>query len=102
MTCEEDFEDDVEEIDEGSTEVKAKITAHRAILLQCWHCMGFYNDGKEDCECVRCPLYPFMPYAKKEPDTEIYTYNPRKKGKVKLTPPDPEKSRLAKERFNAE
>jgi len=36
-----------------------------AILAKCYECMGFYDDGGEDCMRDTCPLYPYMPYRKK-------------------------------------
>jgi hypothetical protein len=80
--------------------LQAQVTRKRAIELQCHECMGFYFDGVQDCECVRCSLYPFMPYRKMEPDLTAYQYNPRRKGKVPLSAPDPERSERARERFH--
>lgn len=57
-----------------------EITRKMAIEYQCWECMGYYYDGKNDCECVRCPLYAFMPYRRLEPDFWFKTYSPRHKG----------------------
>ena len=31
-----------------------------AIYANCYDCMGFFMDGRNDCELLRCPLYPFM------------------------------------------
>lgn len=59
-----------------------KPTRKEAIELQCHQCSGAYSDGKEDCENIKCPLYSFMPYAKKEPDLNLFKYNPRKKGYI--------------------
>lgn len=36
-----------------------------AILAYCYDCMGFYEDGRMDCNCPKCPLYPWMPYKGK-------------------------------------
>ena len=38
----------------------------RAIQAKCYDCMGFYEDGLEDCKCPTCPLYPWMPYKEKK------------------------------------
>jgi hypothetical protein len=54
----------------------------KAIELQCWACMGEYRDGKVDCECVRCPLYTWMPYAEMEPDLSLFDFSPRRRGRV--------------------
>jgi len=43
--------------------------------------MGYYSDGKIDCECTSCPLYPWMPYRKKEPNWDWVKINPSRKGK---------------------
>ncbi len=40
------------------------ITASQAIKAQCCECMGYYTDGRQDCESYLCPLYPYMPYGK--------------------------------------
>jgi hypothetical protein len=40
------------------------LTARQAIIAQCAHCMGWYADGRHDCENHDCPLYPYMPYGK--------------------------------------
>lgn len=57
-------------------------TRKDAILTQCWHCMGYYQDGRVDCENVRCPLYEYMPYRKLEPTNELFAYSPRRVGMV--------------------
>ena len=62
-----------------------KITRKLAIELMCHQCCGMYSDGRTDCECVRCPLYTFMPYRKAEPDESIFEYNPRRVGLVSHT-----------------
>jgi hypothetical protein len=49
----------------------------------CWECLGFYSDGKQDCENVRCPHYSYMPYRKLEPNLWWAEYATRRKGKVK-------------------
>jgi len=59
-----------------------KPTRKEAIETQCWHCMGFFADGKQDCECVGCPLYHFMPYRKLQPTNSLFDFNPRRVGKV--------------------
>lgn len=54
-----------------------KPTRKQAIETQCWECNGHYDDGKIDCENVRCPLYAYMPYAKLVPDYRKFAFNPR-------------------------
>lgn len=58
--------------------------ATRALAMQahCHQCLGYYADGKNDCENVRCPLYQWMPYRKLEPDFDWMNYNPKSKGRV--------------------
>ncbi|RPI50786.1 MAG: hypothetical protein EHM49_08065 [Deltaproteobacteria bacterium] len=51
----------------GNKELKkyllgARLTQRQAILAKCADCMGYYLDGRLDCEIEDCPLYPFMPY----------------------------------------
>ena len=66
----------------AKTMSKTKVTRKIAIELQCHECMGNYADSRQDCECVRCPLYQWMPYRKKEPDLSCFAFNPRRVGKV--------------------
>jgi len=40
-----------------------RLTRDRAIRAKCYDCMGYFADGKVDCEQTNCPLYPFMPYT---------------------------------------
>lgn len=49
---------------------------------RCADCMGHWVDGKVDCENTVCEMYTYMPYRKKEPNTEWRKYNPRRRGKV--------------------
>ena len=39
-----------------------RITLSESILAKCYGCMGYYQDGRNDCEDKLCPLYPYMPY----------------------------------------
>jgi hypothetical protein len=39
-----------------------KMPASRAILAKCYDCMGYFADGKSDCEMPDCSLYPWMAY----------------------------------------
>jgi len=59
-----------------------KVTRTMAILAFCHECMGFYQDGKIDCENKVCPLYFYMPYRKQEPNLDWITFNPKRSGKV--------------------
>ena len=37
-----------------------RLTHRQAIQAHCYDCMGYFADGRADCEMPRCPLYPFM------------------------------------------
>lgn len=39
-----------------------KLTLRQASLAHCYDCMGYYADGKVDCQLNRCPLHPFMAF----------------------------------------
>jgi hypothetical protein len=82
-----------------------KITMKKAILHHCHECLGYYIDGKVDCENVKCPLYAFMPYRKLEPDVSFLLYNPRSVGlKLKTDTARPmteEQRQKAAERLSA-
>lgn len=51
----------------------------KAMLAKCYECMAGYVDGKEDCECVKCPLYPWMPYAKLDANLAWLDINTKRK-----------------------
>ncbi len=38
------------------------ITLRQAVKGKCYECMGYYADGKRDCQIPDCPLYPWMPF----------------------------------------
>lgn len=40
-----------------------KLTQREAIKAYCYDCMGYYDDGSQDCHSDICPLRPFMPYV---------------------------------------
>jgi hypothetical protein len=40
-----------------------KLSPKQAILAHCAECMGFYDDGKQDCLGHTCPLYNHRPKA---------------------------------------
>jgi hypothetical protein len=40
----------------------------KAMRAKCRDCMNNHCDGRLDCRIVKCPLYPWMPYRKLEPD----------------------------------
>ena len=58
-----------------------KLTRKLAIEYMCHECLGWYSDGKQDCENVKCPLYSYMKYAKKEPDLSLLDYNPSRRAR---------------------
>jgi hypothetical protein len=39
-------------------------TPKKRALAMCFECMGYYEDGPEDCKNPICPLYGVMPYRK--------------------------------------
>ena len=43
-----------------------RLTIRQMVLAKCFDCMGYFADGKADCEIPDCPLYPLMPYRKGE------------------------------------
>lgn len=43
-------------------------TPRKRILAMCYECMGWYEDGTDDCHQDTCPLYSMMPYNKKNKD----------------------------------
>lgn len=45
-------------------ETGKKLSPAKAIKANCYMCMNSYSDGRNDCEILDCPLYPFMPYRK--------------------------------------
>src|SRR5208283_1557108 len=40
-----------------------RLTLAEAIKANCYECMGYYDNGAEDCGCPLCPLYPYAPYS---------------------------------------
>ncbi len=38
------------------------LTLRQAVYAYCYSCMGYYADGKVDCNMPHCSLHPFMPY----------------------------------------
>ena len=43
-----------------------RLTIRQMVLAKCFDCMGYFADGKADCEIPDCSLYPLMPYRKGE------------------------------------
>jgi hypothetical protein len=39
-----------------------RLTLKQAVNARCYDCMGFYADGKVDCNMPHCSLHPFMPH----------------------------------------
>jgi len=39
-----------------------RLTLKQAVNARCYDCMGFYSDGKLNCNMRRCPLHRFMAY----------------------------------------
>ena len=40
-----------------------RLTLSEAVKAHCYDCMGYFDNGAEDCEIPQCPLYPFAPYT---------------------------------------
>uniref|UniRef100_A0A6H1ZYS8 Uncharacterized protein n=1 Tax=viral metagenome TaxID=1070528 RepID=A0A6H1ZYS8_9ZZZZ len=51
-----------------------RLSRGQAMAAKCADCMGYFSDGRVDCEIPECPMYPYMPYRAKKEKT--------KKGKV--------------------
>ena len=39
-----------------------RLTLKQAVNAYCFACMGYYADGKQDCNMPHCSLHPFMAY----------------------------------------
>lgn len=61
------------------------LTRTQAMKAYCCFCMGYYADGKTDCQTPHCPMYPYMPYR-------------RNKTKQEATPEQLENLKRARER----
>lgn len=64
--------------------MEVKPTRKQCCLAMCHKCCGYYLDGLDDCECVDCALYYYMPYRKKEPNLNWMKINPRRKGECEF------------------
>ena len=42
-----------------------KVNRGDSLLAKCCECMGYYVDGRYDCEVPLCPIYRYMPYREK-------------------------------------
>jgi hypothetical protein len=42
-----------------------QVCASKAIKAKCYDCMGYYEDGDDDCKDPTCALYRWMPYRNK-------------------------------------
>ena len=42
-----------------------KLSYRKAILAQCYQCIGYYDGGMQDCNDELCPLYSYVPYNSK-------------------------------------
>lgn len=42
--------------------VGERLTHKQAIYAKCYDCMGYFIDGRVDCQLFECSLYPFMVY----------------------------------------
>jgi hypothetical protein len=39
-----------------------RLTLKQAVNAHCYSCLGYYADGKQDCNMSKCTLHPFMAY----------------------------------------
>ncbi len=62
-----------------------KLTLKQAILAKCYDCMGYFNDGKVDCEVKGCSLHPFMPYNPNKAKSSRVVSDEQKKAFVERT-----------------
>ena len=65
-----------------------RLTQRQAILAKCCDCMGYYVDGRNDCEMPECPLYPFMPYQADKKKAKILSGNASHERKTTPISPD--------------
>ncbi|MGA3279891.1 MAG: hypothetical protein ABSD50_02775 [Smithella sp.] len=49
-----------------------RLNLKQAVNAHCFDCMGFYVDGKQDCNLAKCPLHPFMSYNENRIKRKIY------------------------------
>lgn len=62
-----------------------KITQRQAILANCYTCMGYYADGRNDCKLKQCPLYPFMPYSSNPYVKKVMSENNKESARKRLS-----------------
>lgn len=55
-----------------------RLSFKQAIIAKCYDCMGYCEDGKEDCKVPMCSLYPFMPYNPNKAKKKIVSEENRK------------------------
>ena len=60
-----------------------KLTLRNAVNAQCHECLGYYRDGKVDCENQSYSLYYWMPYRALEPKLDWIHIDPKRIGKNK-------------------
>ncbi len=46
-----------------------RLNSSQSIYAKCCDCMGYFIDGRDDCEIPTCSLYPFYPY--KSPENKV-------------------------------
>ena len=55
------------------------ISLKNAVLAKCYECMGYFADGRKDCEMPDCPLYPYMLYGEKWKNRKKRPFRGKKK-----------------------
>ena len=67
-----------------------RLTHKEAILAFCYTCNGMEEEGGTDCHGHTCPLYSFMPYARKVGKKGQNRMRTRKRAEArKITPDNP-------------
>ena len=46
----------------------SKLSRKEAMEAKCFDCLGWYDDGRQDCLMPKCPMYRYMPYRDKKPE----------------------------------
>jgi hypothetical protein len=64
----------------------------QAMAAMCFDCMGYFDNGAEDCEVQDCPLYGYMPYkVKKRPKSTKPRTEAQQRASERLTQQNREK-----------
>lgn len=61
-----------------------KVTTRQAIHAKCYDCMGYYADGRNDCEIETCPLYSYSPFGSKPAAKRVVSEESRERSRKNL------------------